>query len=120
MRDLPDKTRKKIFLYHYIDPDRETAPQFEKILKITTNITISERRMQEFIKKRENDKMNELVDKYDRKSLTVKKKEVHCLYRRSRCRRAIYPIKLSSHRKTHGGSDPKYIGFDTSNQGHYL
>src|SRR6266536_1269563 len=26
VRDLPDETRKKIFLYHHIDPDRETAP----------------------------------------------------------------------------------------------
>ena len=45
MRDLPDKTRKKIFLYYYIDSDRETAPQFEKILEIVINITVSERRM---------------------------------------------------------------------------
>ncbi len=75
MRDLPNKTRKKIFLHHYINPDRETAPQFKKILKITTNIIISERRMQEFIKKRKNDKISELVNKYNRKPLAVKKKK---------------------------------------------
>jgi len=45
VRDLPDKIRKKIFLYHHIDSDGETAPQFKKILKITINITVSERRM---------------------------------------------------------------------------
>ncbi len=31
--------------------------------------------MQEFIKKGENDKISELIDKYDRKLLTVKKKK---------------------------------------------
>ena len=31
--------------------------------------------MQEFMKKRENDKINDLVDKYDRKPLTVKEKK---------------------------------------------
>ncbi len=31
--------------------------------------------MQEFIKKRENDKINKLIDKYDRKSLIVKEKK---------------------------------------------
>jgi len=45
VRDLPDKTRKEMFLYYYIDPDGETAPQFKKILKIATNITVSERRI---------------------------------------------------------------------------
>ncbi len=75
MRDLSDKTRKEMFLHHHIDPDGETAPQFKKILKITTNITVSERRMQEFIKKKENDKMNELMDKYNKKSLAVKEKK---------------------------------------------
>jgi len=52
VRHLSDETRKKIFLHHHIDPDGETAPQFKKILKIATNIIISERRMQEFIKKK--------------------------------------------------------------------
>ena len=75
MRDLLNKTRKKIFLHYYIAPDGETALQLKKILKMATNITVSERRMQEFMKKRENDKINELVDKYDRKPLTVKKKK---------------------------------------------
>jgi len=75
VRGLPNKTRKKIFLHHHIDPNEETTPQFKKILKIATNITISERRMQEFIKKRENDKISELIDKYDRKPLTVKEKK---------------------------------------------
>ncbi len=64
VRDLSNKMRKKIFLHHHIDLNRETAPQFKKILKITTNIIVSKRRMQEFIKKRENDKMSELVDKF--------------------------------------------------------
>ena len=45
MRDLSDETRKKIFLYYYIDFDREITPQFEKILKIIINIIVSERRM---------------------------------------------------------------------------
>jgi len=45
------------------------------MLEITTNMTVSERRMQEFIKKGENDKINELVDKYDRKLLVVKEKK---------------------------------------------
>ncbi len=31
--------------------------------------------MQEFIKKRENDKINELMNKYDRKLFTVKEKK---------------------------------------------
>ena len=31
--------------------------------------------MQEFIKKRENDKMSELINKYNRKPLTVKEKK---------------------------------------------
>jgi len=75
VRDLPDKIRKKIFLYHHIDLNRETAPQFKKILKIATNIIISERRIQEFIKKRKNDKINELINKYDKKPLTVKEKK---------------------------------------------
>ena len=75
MRGLPNETRKKIFLYYYIDPDGETVPQFKKILKMTINIIISERRMQEFIKKRENGKINELIDKYDRKLLAVKEKK---------------------------------------------
>src|SRR6266498_4026498 len=75
VRGLPNETRKKIFLHHYIDPDGETAPQFKKILKIATNITVSERRIQEFIKKRKNDKINELVNKYDKKPLTVKEKK---------------------------------------------
>ena len=75
MRDLSDKTRKEIFLHHHIDPDGETALQFKKILKITTNITISKRRIQEFIKKGENDKMSELIDKYDKKLFIVKKKK---------------------------------------------
>src|SRR6266536_3586413 len=75
VRGLPDKTRKEIFLHHYIDPDGETAPQFKKMLKMATNITVSERRMQEFIKKKENGKMSELINKYDRKSLVVKKKK---------------------------------------------
>ena len=44
-----------MFLYYYIDPDGETAPQFKKILKIATNITISEKKIQEFIKKRMKD-----------------------------------------------------------------
>ncbi len=39
------------------------------------NIIISERRMQEFIKKGENNKMSVLINKYDRKSLIVKKKK---------------------------------------------
>ena len=42
---------------------------------MAANIIISERRMQEFIKKGENDKISELIDKYDRKLLTVKKKK---------------------------------------------
>jgi len=50
-------------------------PQFEKILEMVINIIVSERRMQEFMKKRENDKISELVDKYDRKLLAVKKKK---------------------------------------------
>jgi len=75
VRGLLNETRKKIFLYHYIDPDGEIASQFEKILEIVTNITVSERRMQEFIKKRENDKINELINKYDRKLLIVKEKK---------------------------------------------
>ena len=40
-----------------------------------TNIIISERRIQEFIKKRKNDKISELINKYDRKLLIVKKKK---------------------------------------------
>ena len=40
-----------------------------------TNIIVSERKMQEFIKKRENDKMSELINKYDKKSPAVKKKK---------------------------------------------
>ena len=75
MRGLFNKTRKEIFLYHHIDFDGETIPQFKKILKITTNITVSERKIQEFIKKRENGKISELINKYDRKLLTVKKKK---------------------------------------------
>ena len=39
------------------------------------NITVSERRIQKFIKKRENDKISELIDKYNRKPLTVKEKK---------------------------------------------
>ena len=31
--------------------------------------------MREFIKKRKNDKMSELINKYDRKPLTIKKKK---------------------------------------------
>jgi len=73
VRDLFDETRKEIFLHHYIDPDGETTPQFEKMLEMITNITISERRMQEFMKKRENDKISKLINKYDRKPFTVKK-----------------------------------------------
>jgi len=42
---------------------------------MATNITVSKKRMQEFIKKRENDKINELVDKYDRKLLIIKEKK---------------------------------------------
>ncbi len=75
VRDLPDETRKKIFLHYHIDPDGETAPQFKKILKMATNITVSERRIQKFIKKRENDKISELINKYDKKLLTVKEKK---------------------------------------------
>jgi len=45
VRDLFDETRKEIFLHYYINPDKETTPQFKKILKIATNITISERRI---------------------------------------------------------------------------
>src|SRR6266536_5447675 len=75
VRGLPNETRKKIFLHHYIDPDGETILQFEKILEMATNITVSERRMQEFIKKRENGKISELINKYDRKSLAVKEKK---------------------------------------------
>ena len=37
------------------------------------NIIVSEKRMQEFIKKGENDKMSELINKYDRKLFIVKK-----------------------------------------------
>src|SRR6266536_2787517 len=70
VRDLPNKTRKKIFLHHHIDPDGETTPQFKKILEMATNITVSERRMREFIKKGKNDKISELINKYDRKPLT--------------------------------------------------
>ena len=40
-----------------------------------TNIIISERRIQEFIKKRKNDKISELINKYDRKLLNVKEKK---------------------------------------------
>ncbi len=75
MRGLFNKTRKEIFLYHHIDFDGETIPQFKKILKITINIIISKRRMQEFIKKRKNDKISELINKYDKKPLTVKEKK---------------------------------------------
>ena len=64
-----------MFLHHHIDPDGETALQFKKILKITTNITISKRRMQEFIKERKNDKISELINKYDKKPLAVKEKK---------------------------------------------
>ncbi len=39
------------------------------------NIIVSERRMQEFMKKGENDKMSELMDKYDRKLFIVKEKK---------------------------------------------
>ncbi len=42
---------------------------------MATNIIVSERRMQEFIKKKENDKMSELINKYDKKPLTVKEKK---------------------------------------------
>ena len=42
---------------------------------MATNIIISERRMQEFIKKRKNDKMSELINKYDRKLFTIKEKK---------------------------------------------
>jgi len=45
------------------------------MLEMATNIIVSERRMQEFIGEKENDKMSELVNKYDRKSLTVKEKK---------------------------------------------
>ncbi len=45
------------------------------MLEIAINIIISERRIQEFMKKGENDKMSELVDKYDRKLLVVKEKK---------------------------------------------
>ncbi len=75
MRDLFNETKKEMFLYHYIDPDRETAPQFEKMLEMVTNITVSERRMQKFMKKGENDKISELMNKYDRKLLIVKEKK---------------------------------------------
>ncbi len=75
VRGLSDEIRKEIFLHHHIDPDGETVPQFEKILEMTTNIILSERRMQEFIKKRKNDKISELVNKYDRKPLAVKKEK---------------------------------------------
>ncbi len=75
MRGLSDETRKKIFLHYHIDSDGETAPQFKKILKMATNITVSEKKMQEFMKKRENDKMSELIDKYDRKLFIVKEKK---------------------------------------------
>ena len=70
---MSDKTRKKIFLHYYIDLNGETTSQFKKILEMTTNIIISKRRMQEFIKK--NDKMSELMDKYDKKPLNVKEKK---------------------------------------------
>ena len=50
-------------------------PQFEKILEMVINIIVSERRMQEFMKKGENDKMSELIDKYDRKLFIVKEKK---------------------------------------------
>ena len=52
MRGLFNETRKKIFLHYYIDSDGETVSQFKKILKMATNIIISERRIQEFIKKK--------------------------------------------------------------------
>ncbi len=42
---------------------------------MATNIIVSERRMQEFIKKGENDKMSELVNKYDRKLFVIKEKK---------------------------------------------
>ena len=42
---------------------------------MATNIIVSERRMREFIKKGENDKMSELVNKYDRKLFIVKEKK---------------------------------------------
>ncbi len=42
---------------------------------MATNITISEKRIQKFIKKKKSDKMSELVDKYDKKSFAVKKKK---------------------------------------------
>ncbi len=42
---------------------------------MATNITVSKRRMQEFIKKRKSDKMSELINKYDRKPFTVKEKK---------------------------------------------
>jgi len=40
-----------------------------------TNIIVSEKRMQEFMKKRENNKINKLIDKYDRKLFIVKEKK---------------------------------------------
>jgi len=45
------------------------------MLEMAINITISERRIQEFIKKRKNDKISELVNKYDKKSFAVKEKK---------------------------------------------
>ncbi len=75
VRDLSDETRKEMFLYYYINFDGETALQFKKILEMAINITVSERRMQEFIKKGENDKINELINKYDKKLFIVKEKK---------------------------------------------
>jgi len=71
VRDLFDETRKIIFSHHYVDFNEETASQFKKILKMAINIIISERRIQEFMKKKENDKISELMNKYDRKSFIV-------------------------------------------------
>ncbi len=39
------------------------------------NIIVSERRMREFMKKGENDKMSELINKYNRKLFAVKEKK---------------------------------------------
>ena len=41
---------------------------------MTINITVSKRKIQEFIKKK-SDKINELINKYNRKSLIVKEKK---------------------------------------------
>ncbi len=75
VRGLPIKTRKEIFLHHQINPDGDTAPDFETILKTAVKIATSERRMRDFMKEGENEKISELVDIYNTKLVTAKEKK---------------------------------------------